>query len=103
MELSSVSCLLSMQEILYGVMRWDIKHIKRAVLRKDEMDMISVVKRFVCRVSTGKDVFDPSDVGERTKARDLHLSLLWRKFLPSWQQNIEAVVVSIVFFCCEKS
>lgn len=48
MGLSSVSCLLPMQEILYGVMRWNIKHIKREVLNKDEMDMISVVNRFVC-------------------------------------------------------
>lgn len=79
-----------MQEILYGVMRWDIKHIKQAVLSKDEMDMISVVKRFVCTGSTGKDGFDPGDLGERTKGHDLRLSLLWRKFLPSWWKKFRA-------------
>ena len=68
MELSSLSCLLPLQKILYGVTGRDLNRIKWEVLSKDEMDMISVVKRFVCLSSTGKDVSDPSDLGERTKA-----------------------------------
>lgn len=65
--------------------------------------MISVVKRFVCIGATGKDVFDPSHLGERAKAHDLHLGLLWGKLLQSWQQNIEPIVVSMQFFFCERS
>lgn len=60
--------------------------------------MISLVKRFVCIGSTGKDVFDPRDLGEGTKAPDLCLSHLWREFLPSWLQEIEPALVSVLFF-----